>query len=117
MNKAIGYNNTLPLIKKVRFPKGKIILYMVDGRIIIIPANKFKEIERLTVSQKRKHKTLAGMGLMFEDLDTIFHVSDFIGKDFTSEISGSANVRSKKYSAKKTSHSKAAEPSAKYRKR
>ena len=116
MNRIIGYNNISPRIKMVRFPKGKISLYLVDGRIIIIPSHKFPEIENLSSSQKRKYKTLAGMGLMFEALDTVFHISDFIGKDVSFEISDPTDKNHKKYAAHKSSYLKAAEPPVKYRK-
>jgi hypothetical protein len=113
MNKTIGYTHTTPRIEMVRFPKGKIVLHLVDGRILIIPATKFPEIEKLTLSQKRKYKTLAGMGLMFESLDTVFHISDFIGTDVSSELLSPT----KKYTPQKSTHSKAAEPIVKYGKR
>ncbi|MCE9538240.1 MAG: DUF2442 domain-containing protein [Bacteroidetes bacterium] len=114
MSKAIGYTNISPRIKAVRFPKGKIVLHLVDGRIIIIPANKFPEIEHLSAPQKRRYNTLAGMGLMFESLDTVFHITDFIGKDFSSEILGSPDKNNKKYIVKKSAQSKAAERVVKY---
>ena len=114
MNKVIGYKNTQPRIKTVRFLKGKIVINLIDGRTIIIPSAKFPEIERLSPNQKRKHKTLAGMGLMFEDLDTVFHISDFIGKEVFSEISNSGRKPTKKYSQKRVSSSKTAEPQKKY---
>ena len=110
MNKSIGYKNVSARIDLVRFPKGKIVLYLVDGRIIIIPLNKFPEIEKLSLAQKRKYKTLAGMGLMFEDLDTVFQISDFIGKEI------SIATPNKKYAVKKGAPSKAAEAIVKYRK-
>jgi len=79
MSKPATYIHTAPRIKSVHFLKGKIVLYLKDGRTVIIPENRFPEIERLTPQQKRKHKTLAGMGLMFEAIDTVFHISDFLG--------------------------------------
>lgn len=85
MNKSIGYSDSIPLIKEVNFPEGKIILHLIDGRIISLPIEKFPEIEKLTAAQKRKYKTLAGMGLMFDDCDAVFHVSDFLGKPFSFE--------------------------------
>ena len=85
MNKSIGYSNAIPLIKEVRFPEGKIVLHLYDGRIISVPIEKFPEIEKLTAAQKRKYKTLAGIGLMFNDCDSVFHISDFLGKTLSVE--------------------------------
>lgn len=87
MNKTIGYGNISPIIKSVRFPKEKIVLQLADGREVTLPVNKFPEIENLTPIQKRRHKLLAGTGLMFDDLDTVFHISDFLGKGISSDFS------------------------------
>jgi hypothetical protein len=57
------------------------------------------------------------MGLMFENLDTVFHISDFIGKDVSSELSSPAKISTKKYNAKTNTHSTAAEPIVKFDKR
>jgi hypothetical protein len=117
MNKTKGYANTQARIRKIRFLKGKIIINLVDDRILIIPSAKFPEINQLTPAQKRKHKTLAGLGLMFDDLDTVFHISDFMGKDLSFKISGIQKISSKKNSGKRSLSSKANDPRAKYRKR
>ena len=114
MNKAIGYSNTIPLIKEVNFPAGKIILYLMDGRIISLPIEKFPEIAKLTTAQRRRHKTLAGMGLMFDDCDTVFHVSDFIGKVPSVDASPQLKKPVRNYST--PSARQLAEPNAKYKK-
>jgi hypothetical protein len=84
---STGYGNIFPIIESVRFPKGKIVLQLADGRAIILPLNKFPEIARLTPSQKHKNKLLGGTGLMFDDLDTVYHVSDFLGKNAAPDFS------------------------------
>ncbi len=118
MSKQATFTHTAPIIKSVRFLKGKIILHLQDGRTVIIPENRFPEIERLTPQQKRRHKTLAGMGLMFDDSDTVFHVSDFLG-------SLPGNFAGRKTTAKASAYSitdkskllTAKEPAVKYRKK
>ena len=118
MSKQETYIHTAPRIKTVRFLKGKIILHLHDGRTVIVPENRFPEIEKLTAQQKRRHKTLAGMGLMFDAIDTVFHVSDFLGslaggfpdKRTSAKTSGYAtNTKSKLLVAK--------EPAEKYGKK
>ena len=116
MNKVIGYSNALPLIKEVRFPAGKIVLTLVDGRTIILPINKFPEIEKLSAAQKRKHKTLAGMGLMFDDSDTVFHISDFLGKALSLDVSPVIKNKVKPYTTAELRTSQLAEPKVKYKK-
>jgi len=104
--KISGYLHIIPVIKSVRFTKDKLAIDLADGRSLIIPLSRFPEIEKLSAAQRRKHKLLAGMGLMFDDLDTVFHVSDFIG---SSEPAYSEAIYKK--------HSAVAEPKAKYGKR
>ncbi len=106
MNKNSGFGNNYCIIKSVHFPKDKISILFTDGRILILPIGKFPEIARLKPSQKRKHKILAGMGLMFDDLDTVFHISDFLGKI-------QINYPVSEYS-KHSGLSKVAEPKTKY---
>ena len=117
MNKTIGYSDTLPLIKKILFPTGKIELQLADGRIITLPINKFPEIEKLTKAQRLKHKTLAGMGIMFDDCDTVFHVSDFLGKTFSIDAYPVSKRTNKSYSLAKDIANEAAEPKANYKKK
>ncbi|MEO8149884.1 MAG: DUF2442 domain-containing protein [Bacteroidia bacterium] len=114
MNKAIGYSDTIPLIKEVNFPSGKIVLHLMDGRTISLPIEKFPEIEKLTTAQKRRYKTLTGMGLMFDDCDTVFHVSDFLGKFFSVDTIPVLKKPVKNYAA--TSARQLAEPKVKYKK-
>ena len=80
IQEVFTYKNIVPVIGRVRFAKEKIIIDLLDGRVVSLPMNNFPDIKKLSASQKRKHKILAGMGLMFDDLDTVYHVSDFLGK-------------------------------------
>lgn len=80
MNKKSGFGNSYPVIKSVEFPKDKLRVILTDGRILLLPLKNFPEIGKLKPAQKRKHKILAGTGLMFDDLDVVFHISDFLGK-------------------------------------
>ena len=82
MSKSIGYSHTDSRIKKISFRKrGKIILKLLDGREVLVPLERFPEIRDLTPAQKRRYKLLAGKGLMFEDVDSVYHVSDFLGQE------------------------------------
>jgi hypothetical protein len=113
LNRSLD-TNIQPRIKTVRFPKGKIVINLLDGRTLIMPSEKFPEIERLTISQKRKYKTLAGIGLMFEDLDTVYHISDFIGKGNPSDIPIVSGKSSKIHKSDNIPVSRAAESIVKY---
>jgi hypothetical protein len=70
-----------PELKSVTFSVGKIQLHFKDGRELILPVAKYPPIAKLSLAQRRKHKILGGMGIMFDDTDYVYHVSDFLGTD------------------------------------
>ena len=76
-----GFAFQKPLISKVSFPAGRIKVELQDGRTIISDLKRFPEIARLTPAQRRRRGLLEGHGLAFQDLDTVYHVSDFLGAD------------------------------------
>lgn len=110
MSKRIGYGNTIPRIKEVTFPSGKIVLHLYDSRMITLPIDKFPAIAKLTPSQKRKYKTLAGMGLMFDDCDVVFHISDFLGQPLPLDAHPAFSKTHKNYVAGNFPPTQAAEP-------
>ena len=77
--KKTGFLNGEPKIDKVKFPVGKIKLVMNDGRIILCPIDNFPEIQKLSISERKNYSNLAGFGIMFENSDEIYHISDFLG--------------------------------------
>ena len=79
MSKSLGYSHIVPKIKSALFQKGKMILKLEDGRVLELPLSRFPEIKQLTPNQRRKHKLLGGKGLMFDDLDMVYHITDFLG--------------------------------------
>lgn len=70
-----------PTIKKVRFEhRGKISVYLEDGRIIIAPLKLFPSIAKLSPAQ-RKHYTIAdGVVVIFDDADEVYHIEQFLGR-------------------------------------
>ena len=95
MSRQFGYGKTIPLIQSVSFRGDKIIIHLADKRVLFLPMEQFPEIEKLTPSQRRKRKLLAGTGLMFDDLDAVFHVSDFLGTANSSGFSLVAEPQTK----------------------
>lgn len=75
-----GFADSNPHIKKLNFPKGKIEIFLKDGRIIIAPVNKFPSIKKLTSAQRKKWAILDGIGFDFQDSDELFHLYQFTGK-------------------------------------
>ncbi len=83
MNKPIGYGQIDPRLKSAQFQTGKMILKLEDGRVMELPISRFPEIRQLTPYQRRKHNLLGGKGLMFDNLDMVYHISDFLGRKVT----------------------------------
>ena len=70
---------TSPHISIVEFPRGKMIVYMKDGRIITAPVSMFPPIERLALAQRKKYHIVGNIGLMFDDAQTVYHISNILG--------------------------------------
>ena len=111
MNKKFGYRNEIPLIDSVRFTVDSIIINLLDGRKITLPINRFPDIQKLTPAKRRRYDTLAGTGLMFDDSDTVYHISDFLGALKT------VSDYSIEHKKNKTLPSLVAEPGEKYNKK
>ena len=75
-----GLTQIQPKIKKLKFPKGKIEVYLEDGRIIVSPLKYFPSIKKLSVDQRKKWGILDGIGFDFEDCDELFHLYQILGK-------------------------------------
>ncbi|MFH1319380.1 MAG: DUF2442 domain-containing protein [Bacteroidota bacterium] len=67
-------------IKNLKFEKkGKITIYLNDGRVIIVPLSFFPPIKKLSPTQRKKWQILDGVGFTFEDTDELFHLSQVLG--------------------------------------
>ena len=75
-----GFLDIKPKIKNLKFPNGKIEIYLVDGRIISVPLKYFPSIKKLTTVQRKKWGILDGIGFDFEDCDELFHLYQILGK-------------------------------------
>jgi len=74
-----GFENIKPKINNLKFPNGKIEIYMEDGRILFIPLKYFPSIKKLNIAQRKKWSILDGIGFLFEDSDEIFHLYQILG--------------------------------------
>lgn len=69
-----------PKIKNLKFPNGKIEIYLEDGRIISVPLKYFPSIKKLTILKRKKWSILDGIGFLFEDSNEVFHLYQILGK-------------------------------------
>lgn len=77
-----GIFKTMPKIKKVGFSiRGKIEIYLEDGRIVFVPLKYFPSIKSLNSKQRSKWYILGGDGFSFEDCDEVFHIEQVLGSE------------------------------------
>ncbi len=77
--KIEGFWNSTPQIQKIAFHiRGKISVYLTDGRIIITPLSHFPSIKKLSVKQRQKWY-LFGNGLSFDNSTEVYHIEQILG--------------------------------------
>ncbi|MCX6154522.1 MAG: hypothetical protein NT007_10210 [Candidatus Kapabacteria bacterium] len=71
-----------PAIKKLDFSsKGKMAVYLNDGRIIYIPIKFFPSIKNLDLKKRTKWYVLNGDMFSFDDCKEVFHIEQVLGKE------------------------------------
>lgn len=74
-----GFWNVKPKIKRVSFQiRGKISIYLEDGRSVIVPVANFPSIKKLTATQRLKWY-LFGNGFSFDDCNEVYHIEQILG--------------------------------------
>ena len=76
-----NYTDTKLGIKKLDFSqkRGKMAVYLTDGREVIVPVGLFPEIKRLCKSQREDYMILDGQFFSFEAISRIFSIKDILG--------------------------------------
>jgi len=78
-SKIEGFWGTTPKIKLISFRiKGKVMVTLADGRIIIVPVSAFPSIKKLNMQQRKKWY-IFGNGFSFDDCDEVFHIEQILG--------------------------------------
>ncbi len=74
------YTDTMLGIKKLDFneKRGKMAVYLTDGREIIIPVGMFPEIKKLNKAQREDYMILDGQFFSFEAISKIFSIKDIL---------------------------------------
>lgn len=71
-----------PAIDRIAFKhRGKLNIYLQDGRIIIIPLSLFPSIKKLSETQRKKYHIADGQIIIFNDCDEVFHIEQFLGSE------------------------------------
>jgi hypothetical protein len=64
---------------KIAFDNNNILIYLIGGRILTVPLNKFPEIKRLTKQQREHYHIGGGISLDFDDSDEVYHIEELLG--------------------------------------
>lgn len=74
------YSDTKIEIKKLDFKqkRGKMAVYLTDGREIIVPVGLFPEIKKLNRVQREDYMILDGQFFSFEAISKIFSIKDIL---------------------------------------
>lgn len=67
-------------IKKLDFGsrRGKMIVYLTDGREVIVPLSMFPEIKKLPMSERNEWMVLDDQFFTFEHLSDVYSVKDIM---------------------------------------
>jgi len=77
-----GFLKIKPEIKKLRFEqRGKMSIYLQDGRTIIVPVSSFPSIKRLKESDRKHYQIIDNELFTFDKTNEIFHIEQILGKE------------------------------------
>ncbi|MDE6479422.1 MAG: hypothetical protein K2L45_04055 [Muribaculaceae bacterium] len=73
-------SDTILGIKKLDFSqkRGKMAVYLTDGREVLVPVGLFPEIKRLSKLQREDYMILDGQFFSFEAISKIFSIKDIL---------------------------------------
>lgn len=73
------YKDTDLGIKKLDFNKrGMMIVYLTDGRIVMVPVSMFPDIKRLSLAQREDYMIMDDQYFSFEAMSKIYSVKDVL---------------------------------------
>lgn len=74
------YSDTKLGIKKLDFnqKRGKMSVYLTDGREVIVPVGLFPEIKKLSKHQREDYMILDGQFFSFEAISKIYSIKDIL---------------------------------------
>lgn len=67
-------------IKKLDFTekRGKMAVYLSDGREVIVPVSKFKDISAMSIKERNKWFVLDDQYFTFENMGRVYSVTDVL---------------------------------------
>jgi hypothetical protein len=64
---------------KLEFVKDFMKVFLIGGRVLLVPLSKFPEIKNLSSKQRNDYHISGGIALDFEDCDEVYHLNELIG--------------------------------------
>ncbi|MBW8049858.1 MAG: DUF2442 domain-containing protein [Cytophagales bacterium] len=75
-----GIIDTKPVINTIKFTKkGKMDVYLQDGRIITVPLKYFPSIQKLNANQRKQLQIINDVAFTFIDSHELYHIEDVMG--------------------------------------
>ena len=77
-----GFLKVKPTIKKLGFEqRGKMSIYLKDGRIIVVPVASFPSIKKLKEMDRKRYQIIDNELFTFDKTSEVFHVEQVLGKE------------------------------------
>jgi len=77
-----GFIKTKPNIKKITFEqRGKMFIYLFDGRTVIVPVSAFPSIKKLKEVDRKHYSIIDDSLFTFDKSNEIFHLEQVLGKE------------------------------------
>lgn len=77
------YKDTNIGIKKLNFTekRGMMVVYLTDGRVVMVPVNYFRDIQQMPVKERSKWYILDDQYFTFENMTRVYSVKDVLNYD------------------------------------
>lgn len=74
------YKDTNLGIKKLDFgeKRGMMVVYLTDGRVVMVPVSMFPDIKKLSLSQREDYMIMDDQYFSFDAISKIFSIKDVL---------------------------------------
>lgn len=74
------YKDTNIGIKKLNFTekRGMMVVYLTDGRVVMVPVSYFRDIQNMSVKERSKWFVLDDQYFTFENMSRVYSVKDVL---------------------------------------
>jgi len=77
-----GFVKVKPKIKKITFEqRGKMFVYLSDGRTVITPVSAFPSIKKLKEADRKDYTIIDNSLFTFDKSNEVYHLEQVLGKE------------------------------------